>query len=286
MRPSFVKLPKPFIVSVVGDKEPDGAIATIKRAEYDGADAFDLHMMSLERQYHNYKDLRKIISSTVKPVFLLYYRWNMKGMLDVPDDERVEAQLVGIEAGAAGLDITADIFDPSPGPDSWTPEAHAYSTNRNSKPREISMKPEVIDKQKKLIERVHNMGAEVLLSAHTRVVMNCEQVVELAKEMESRGPDAVKIVTVALNEDDLIEAMKTTVELKKTLKVPFQFQCHGEHGKILRVVGPMLGSMLIFCNQQFNPGGFHHQPLVRSMRKVLQNVDWRVTKPVDEEMFI
>lgn len=286
MRPSFVNLPKPFIVSVVGDKNPDGAIATIKRAEYDGADAYDLHLMNLERKYHNVKDLRSIITTTSKPVLLLYYRWTMKGMLDIPDEERVKAQLVGIEAGAAGLDVTADIFDPSPGPDSWTQEAHVYSTNRKSKPREISMKPEVIKKQKELINKVHDMGAEVLMSTHTRVPMSCEQVIELAKEIESRGPDAVKIVTVALNEEDLLEAIKTTIELKKIMKVPFQFQCHGEHGKIIRIVGPMLGSMLIFCNQQFNPGGFHYQPLVRSMRKVLQNVDWKVTKSVDEEMFI
>ena len=63
--------------------------------------------------------------------------------------------------------------------------------------------------------------------------MNCEQVVELAKEMESRGPDAVKIVTVALNEDDLIEAMKTTVELKKTLKVPSNSSAMESMGKYL-----------------------------------------------------
>lgn len=286
MRPSFAELPKPIIVSVIGDKEVGGALATVKSAEYDGASAFDLHMMSLDRKFHNYDDLHKIISSTVKPVLALYYRWNMSCDLNVPDEERVAAQLTAIQAGAAGLDVTADIFDPSPTLPTFSAAATAYSLNRKSKPLEISRKPEAIAKQKELFSVVHDMGAEVLMSAHTRVAMKAEDVVELAKEIEDRGVDMVKVVSVCLNEDDLAEAIKATIELKKVMKVPFQYQCHGENAKVLRIIGPMLGSMLVFCNQQYRAGSFCDQPLVKNTKVLFDNANWLVTKPVNEEIFL
>ncbi|MGE5542906.1 MAG: type I 3-dehydroquinate dehydratase [Bacillota bacterium] len=286
MRPSFSKLKQPFIVAVAAEPEPEANIAVIKTATFEGADAFDLHLMALDRQYHNKGDLRKIISSTSKPVMTLFYRWNMKGMVNIPDEERVRTQLDALDVGSAGFDITADIFDPTPGPDSWTPEARAYSMDRNAAPREVSYRPEAVKKQMKLIEQAHSMGGEVLLSAHTRVVLNTEKSIAIAKELESRGADMIKIVSVCLNQEDLLEAFRTIVELKKTLKVPFQFQCHGEHGKLTRLVGPMLGSMLVFCNQYYRAGGFHHQPLVRGMKSILQWADWEVTKTPEEEMFI
>lgn len=286
MRPSFAKLPKPIIVGVVGDKEPGGAIATIKRAEYDGAAAFDLHMMSLERQYHNYADLRKIITSTQKPVLCLYYRWVMSGDQNVPDEERVAAQLTAIEAGAAGLDITADIFDPSPVFPVFSKEATAYSRNKNSTPLEISRKPEIIQKQKDLIAKVHDMGAEVLMSTHTRVSMKCEDIIALAQEIEDRGVDMVKMVTVCQDDEDLEEVLKANIRLKNVLKVPYQVQCHGEKGRVVRLVGPMLGSMLVFCNQTYNPGSFHDQPLIKNTKILFDNANWLPTKPLDEEVFL
>ncbi len=285
-RPSFCNLPRPFIVTASGGKTVADQLATIKMAEFDGTDAFDLHMQSLERQYHNLKDLTDIIHSTNKPVLALYYRWNMGGNVDVSDEDRVAAQLIAIEAGAAGLDITADIFDPQVLYPVFTPESTAYSKTKGNKPLEITYDPEVIKRQKELIDKVHGMGAEVLMSCHSRVTLTCEQIVEIAKEIESRGADFAKIVGVCLDDDDLLEALKAQIELKRAIKIPFQFQCHGERGKVLRVVAPMLGSALVFCNQQFKPGGFHDQPLVHAMRAIFDNCNFEPTKPVEEEIFL
>lgn len=278
MRPSFAKLPKPFLVSVIREANPLDAISTIMNSEYDGADAYDLHINALEKKYHDYDSLRKIITSTTRPVLLLNYRSEVH---KTTDEERLAEQITGIKAGAAGIDMIGDLFDDDRVP--MTPaEMTAYSLNRDAEPLELSMKPDVIRRQKEAIEEIHSMGAEVLLSSHTRVVMNAERVIPLALEMESRGPDMVKIVTVCLNEDDLLEAFRTTVALRKVMKVPFQYQCHGQNSKLLRVVGPMLGSMLIFCNQKYKPQTHTEQPLLRSMKLVLQNVDWRVRDDLDE----
>ncbi|MDF2722782.1 MAG: type 3-dehydroquinate dehydratase [Paenibacillus sp.] len=276
MRPSFAKLPQPFIVNVIREKDPESAIASIKNAEYDGAQAHDLHLTALGKQYHNRKDLRRIIASTANPVLTLNYRYTD----DVTDEERVAGLLLAIEAGTAGVDIPADFFDPN-----YTSYVHAQPDYTGKQPKELSMDPAVIDKQRKLIETIHAMGAEVLLSSHTRIVMSSEQVVAHALEMQSRGADMVKIVSVCMNEDQLIEAFRSIVALKRVMKVPFQYQCHGEHGKLTRVVGPMLGSMLVFCNQRFAAHTFNEQPLVHAMRSVFQNVDWRIAKPPEEESF-
>lgn len=277
VRPSFASLQQPFICGVIRDTDPGNAIATIKNSQYDGAQAFLLQMSGMDKKYRNERDLSRIMNSTTLPILVLNYREN--GF--EPDEERVRELLVAIEAGAAAVDIPADTFDPEPA--DWMGGTKVDPLH--SKPQELSTRPEVVDKQRKLFEQVHAMGAEVLISSHTRTVMNTEQVVAHAQEMASRGADMVKIVTIALNEDHLVEAFRTTVELKRTLQVPFLFHCHGVHGKLSRVVNPMLGSMLVFCNQRYTANTLHEQPLIHAMRSVFQNVDWSVPIPAGGETF-
>ncbi len=262
MRPSFVNLPKPFIVSVITETDPESCIATIRNSEYDGANAFDLHLRSLEQQYHNVNDLERIIKCTSKPMLMINYRGDNKWRGQLNDEERVESHLIAVKAGASACDIISDIYDPSP--------------------MELSRKPEIIDKQKRLIDKIHSMGAEVLMSSHTWVSMTTEQVVEHMKEQESRGADMVKIAAAVNNEEQLLEAFRTTIELKKELKVPFVHICMGEYGKLHRFVGPMLGSSLIFCVQQYTPKSHKEQPLVRAAKAVFDNLDRHVARTATE----
>ena len=60
------------------------------------------------------------------------------------------------------------------------------------------MKPEAIKRQRQVIDEVHRLKGEILMSAHTRVHLSVEQCVSMAKEMESRGADIVKVVSVDL----------------------------------------------------------------------------------------
>jgi 3-dehydroquinate dehydratase type I len=249
---------------VVTDTDPDSCIATIRNSEYDGAEAFDLHLRSLEMQYHNVNDLERIIKCTNKPMLMINYRVDSKWIGQSTDEERIESHLLAVKAGASACDIMGDIYDPSP--------------------MELSRKPKIIDKQKRLIDKIHSMGAEVLMSSHTWVPMKCDQVIEHMKEQESRGADMVKVAAAANNEEELIESFRTTVELKKEMKVPFVYICMGEYGKIHRFIGPMLGSSLIFCVQQYTPKGHKEQPLVRAAKAVFDNLDWRVARSAWESL--
>ena len=88
----------------------------------------------------------------------------------------------------------------------------------------------------------------------------------------------VKVAAAVNSEEELLEAFETTVALKKELKVPFIHICMGQYGKLHRFVGPMLGSSLIFCVQQYTPKGHKEQPLVRSAKAVFDNLDWHVAR--------
>ena len=258
MRPSFVNLPKPFIVQVVTDPDPDSAIASIRNGEYDGAQAFDLHLRALERQYHNVNDLERIVKSTCRPVMTINYRADKTWHNTLTDEDRVDAHMLGLKAGASACDLMGDLYDPSP--------------------LEISHKPDVIDRQRKLIATIHGMGAEVIMSSHTWVHMSTEQVVEHLKALEARGADMVKVAAAVNSEAELLEAFETTVALKRELKVPFFHICMGQYGKLHRFVGPMLGSSLIFCVQCYTQKGHKEQPLVRAAKAVFENLDWSVAR--------
>lgn len=261
MRPSFVNLPKPFIVSVITETDPAHAIATIRNSEFDGAQAYDLHLRSLERKYHNEADLERIIKSTHRPVMLINYRGDAMWQNNATDEELVQSHLIGVRAGASACDIMGDLFDPSP--------------------LQLTKNPQAIDRQKKLIDQIHSMGAEVIMSTHTfGVHMSTEQAVEQLTELQSRGADMVKLAETLTSEDDLLEAYRTTVELKRNLKVPFIHICMGQYGKLHRFVGPMMGSSLIFCVQNYQPGALMDQPLVHAAKKVFDNLDWHVNRTV------
>lgn len=263
MRPSFVNLPKPFIVDVITDTNPTDALATMRNAEYAGAQAFDLHLRSLDPEFHNEKDLESIIKATDKPVMLINYRGdaNFKGA--ATDEERVESNLKGVRAGASAVDIMGDFYDPQP--------------------LQITRNPEIIDKQKKLIDQIHSLGAEVIMSSHTFGVHHKpEQAVEHLSALAARGADMVKLAETLSSEDELLEAFQTTVMLKRELKVPFIHICMGQWGKLHRFVGPMLGSSLIFCVEQYTAKGHKEQPLLRAAKTVFDNLDWAVARSATE----
>ena len=85
--------------------------------------------------------------------------------------------------------------------------------------------------------------------------MNTEQVIALAKYMENRNSDIIKIVTLAENEEQAAEAFSTMVELKKAITDrKIHFHCAGQAGKITRVVNAMLGTYLAFCVDEYTKG--------------------------------
>jgi 3-dehydroquinate dehydratase len=282
----FSRLKQPFICTVLTDSNLKESIRTIKLSDYDGSDAYEIHLMMMEDRFLNEKDLKAIFQSTIKPILTSYYRWDYEKHLDVDEEKRIQLLIDTVRWGASGIDLEADAFDPSPGPKEWTEESRRYTLARGSKPRDWTTNPKAIKRQKEVIDEVHRLGGDVLMSAHTRVHLSVEQAVSMAKEIESRGADIAKVVSADFSFEDLLDTMRSTIEIKKILKIPFIMMSHGEHSKIGRVVCPMLGSMLAFCIQPVTPAGFPLQPPIRVQKLAWENIDWSVTKPPEEQRWL
>src|SRR5690606_38524037 len=106
--------------------------------------------------------------------------------------------LTAADAGASMIDVMGDLYHPSP--------------------MEITYNQNAIDKQKRLIDKIHEKGADVVISSHMSNSLNTEQVLEHMRALEERDPDVVKIVTSVNTEDELAEALITTMALNRELK--------------------------------------------------------------------
>ena len=288
MKQLFTKLPRPFIVGVIHGKTPQDVMASMRNAGYDGAHAYNLHISKLAPQYLEKDSLKKIIESTCRPVCALYYAYmpyteqqssnaNLKG-----DNEalRIEKLLLAVEAGAAAIDMPADTFRAASCESGGKAKKNSGQLQdgvfEGLKLSGITFEKAALEKQAQMIDKVHSYGSEVLLSVHTGTVMNSAQTLKLAENLEKRGADMLKIVNACNNHEEMAEGIKTIIELKKNIKTPFLYICQGEYGKLTRVVGPMLGCMLAYCVHEYNESTHLHQPLIKSLRNVLQEVDWTV----------
>ena len=129
----------------------------------------------------------------------------------------------------------------------------------------------MIEQQCALIEKVHAMGAEVLLSCHPGIPMNCDQVVALARFLEQRDPDIIKIITTAKTEEDLDECIRTMTVLRREVKTPIAFHANGKAGIPSRILNPLLGSQIAFCVERYEAGSTMEQPDLRTVRAAVDN---------------
>ena len=143
-------------------------------------------------------------------------------------------------------------------------------------PMELTRNPAAVDKQKQLIDRIHGKGADVVISSHMQCPRTAEQALEHLSEAAKRGADAVKIVTTVNSDDELAEAFRTTLLLKRELKLPFIHLCNGSYSRPHRFMGPALGVSILFAVSRYEPRYGMGQPTIRAMKTVLQNMHWNI----------
>lgn len=252
-RPSFLALPRPVITCILGEKTVNEAVATIKNGEFKGAPAFAIHLEFLEKQDLTDDNFRRIAGCTHRPVMFLHYRGDGR----FTDEERVELLTRAVTCGAAAVDFTADTFDPSP--------------------MEFTTDAQAIDRQRRAIDRVHELGGEVVMSSHiVDQARTCEQVVEQMKAVEARGVDYAKIVTMANTEEEFLEAVRTTMALRREMKKPFIHLCGGQFGLPMRYLCPSLGNALTFCVEKYSATFTTGQPPLENMQTILKNYNWHI----------
>ena len=139
---------------------------------------------------------------------------------------------------------------------------------------ELSMKKEAIEKQMALIEKIHAMGKEVLMSSHVLAFTPAERVLEIAFAQKRRGADIVKIVTAASSDEEQMENLRITSLLKRELGIPFLFLSGGTHSKIHRMIGPQLGCVTYLAVYEHDARAVPTQPTVRAAKAVRDNFDY------------
>ena len=262
------KLKAPAIAGVIKEKSTRSAVAEIKNCLYDGADMIDLHLSCLEDTSE--ESLKQLIGSSHLPVLALNYNSTYECEdAGFSEEERVELFLRAVKAGAAGIDMqgyTLDILSKNEfrGEDK-------YSFTKGN-PKEVVTDEKIISKQCELIERVHSMGSEVLLSCHPDIVMSCDEVVDLALFLEKRNPDIIKIVTRADSDKDMLEAIKAMVILKKELKTPISYHANGKCGALTRVLNPALGGQIAFCIDRYSGNSTMEQIDLKTAKTVIDGL--------------
>lgn len=262
------ELRAPAAAGVVKEKTTKAAVGEIKNCWFDGADMIDLHLSCLEDT--SLDTLRCIIGSTSLPILALNYNTAWSGEHAGFDEEaRVQSLLRAVEAGAAGIDMQGYTYN-LPSKAAFCGE-DLYSFTK-TQPREVVTDQAIIDKQCALIEQVHSMGAEVLMSCHPGVVLTAEQVVDLALFMEKREPDIIKIVSKAETEDDLAESIRAMLLLKKEVRTKVSYHANGRAGSLSRILNPLLGGQIAFCVDRYTAASTMEQLDLRTVRAVVDGV--------------
>ncbi len=259
MRPLFTtpSVKRPKLVSMITEYTPEECVDSMRNSIYDGADAFAVHLDILRREYHDPEHLERIYNTACDlPIMSIDYRRNDRP--EVTDDVIAEEQLTAIKAGASMCDIMGDLF--------------------GEEKLQLSKDPAVIKKQRDLVDKIHSLGGEVLMSSHTWVPMTAEETLAHAKALASRGADMVKIAMCAHSPEDMLEVIRTTHIVSNELEVPFLHVCMGQYGKVHRVIAPTLGSALVLCVQRYSGASHKDQPLLRAVREIYNNLDWHINR--------
>ena len=248
---------KTVIAAIMEGMTPGEIIAASRTAEFDGADAVCLSLRELQPEFRNKDCFTNIFSSVSIPFMVYFYRENAHGPI-MDDDARQKILIEAANAGASVIDVMGDLYEPN------------SVTQRATGKRAVS-------KQKKLIDKIHAIGAQVVISSHSSIFMNAEQTLEQLQDFESRGADIAKIVMPVNTEEEFAESVKTTMLLHRELKVPFIHLAGGKFARIQRFLGMSLGVSTTFAVAQYNPRNPMFQPSVRAMREVRDAYHWHIS---------
>lgn len=273
-------LERPFVTTSVTDETLAETVTTIKQAEYAGARAFEIHLPLLD--FPGPETIAELTDATAAPMYATCRRGTFYELLgadvtvSLTDEERVTALVAAVEAGFDGVDFELDTFDRTAEPDDFSRAAiDAYVTDPNEGMAQVTDDETAIRRQQAAVDRIHDAGGEVVISAHTFTHLEPPDAVAVAERVTARGGDFAKLVGVDRTMDDALDTLEAHLRLNEANVVPYVLMAIGEPSRIVRPLSPMFGSAWVFAQPELTPDGFHSWPLVDNAREVLRRVDWR-----------
>lgn len=244
-KPTFLNHEKPLLVCMVQAKTPDRIKELVAASIPEGAEAFGMQFCKMEHEYRSretYRELFELVDPL--PTYVTYYR-RSKLNENMSDDELASGLIELAECGATLCDVMGDFYAPCAD--------------------ELTMDAEAVKKQMELIDRLHQKGAEVLMSSHVLKFIPAERVLEIALEHQRRGADICKIVTGASTMEEQIENLRITNLLKERLDIPFLFLAGGT-SYISRRMGFAFGNCMSLCVHEYDELSTAAQPLLKDMK--------------------
>ena len=254
MKASFLNHEKPLLCAMIQCATVEECICKIQSSLAEGATAFGIQLCKIQKDLRTKENLTKIFEACQgKPIYVTSYRHSSND--GFTDEECMEILLLAIECGATIADIMGDTFQPG----------SKY---------ELAEDPEAIEKQKALIEKIHAMGGEVLMSSHTASNLSVEETLRVAKAHEERGADVIKIVNGTEALEDLPKSFQTIIELNKTVNKKFLYLESGPTQKFVRNLGPQLGVCMYLTCQFYGTADTPAQPKLSRLKKVIEGFDY------------
>ncbi len=212
----------------------------------DGADGYGMQFEQLLPEYKTPGICKALFAhANGLPVYVTNYR---SAFNEGKSDEVLAQELVKLaEYGATLCDVMGDIFDRTEG--------------------ELTMDPEAVKQQMRLIDDLHARGAEVLMSSHIYTFTPAERVLEIALEHQRCGADISKIVTGASTMAEQMENLRIITRLKETLEIPFLFLAGGEC-RILRYIGGAVGNVMHLGVHEHDALATPVQPLLSDISEI------------------
>ncbi len=244
-------------------EDPNDVVERIRNSIALGADAFGFQTEWLRDDLRNADTYRRVFDLMEgKPCYVTNYRVKNQSRpysladyhgQDVTklDEELADGLRTLAKSGAALVDVMGDLFCPHP--DQLTDDTTA------------------IRKQMALIDEIHTIGADVILSSHLFRYAPAERVLEIAFEQKRRGADIIKIVTFADSMEQQLENMRITHLLKRELGAPFLFLSGGE-SSLHRRLGFKLGCCTTLCAYEHDERSTQAQPLLTEMQTILHTL--------------
>ena len=252
MTRQFLSGGRPALTVMLQCETPETAIGRIRNANCLGADAYGLQVESLLPEYHTPDVYRRIFAEMKgRPSYVTNYRSaHNKGLCD---EDLAEGLIVLAQSGATLCDVIGDLYC--------------------EHPEQLTDDQSAISKQKRLIDRLHEEGAQVLISSHILKFTPAERVLEVAFKQKERGADIIKIVTGAQTMEQQIENLRITDLLKRELGAPFLFLSGGECS-LHRRLGMNLGCCMALCVYEHDHLSTAPQPLLSTMKTLRDNIDF------------
>ena len=273
MEKKFATSNTPLIIGVVKERTPKDALEKMRYFEENGATALDLHLSCLDEEYQTVDAMKPIADGTDLPILALNYarRYDWTE-IEQTEEERAELLIKGLQAGCAAVDLLGYSFHTQSRGKFVGEDIYSFTKNN---PLEIVTDKMAIAKQKEFIDRVHDMGKEVLLSTHPDIPMHSEQVIDLVCFLAERNPDIIKIVTRCNTEEELTEAYDTMRRLHKLeIRQKISFHCCGEMGRTTRLINPVLGSYMCFCTKSDDENRIKEQLDIRTAVTFFKQFGW------------